>query len=219
MLVAVPEPDPPDPPDLQAVLAKLEKLGGKLAAAEAELARKDQLIEALQRRLFGRSSERLDPAQEQLDFEGGVLGKPAPPPGDGRSTQGGEGEKGAKRSRRRKAELFPENLRVVVGEVLVPDEVAADPGAFEEIGEEYHDELDITRSEVFWRRTVGKKFVAVADRSRPPLAAPAPEPGLPGTLCAPGLAAKIVADKYCDHRVPRARDGPARRSLAQLRGR
>ena len=149
-------------------------------------ARKDQIIEALQRRLFGRSSERLDPAQGQLGFDDATLGKPAPPPGDGRSTPEGEGEGTARRSRRKKAELFPENLRVVVDGVVVPDEVAADPGAFKEIGEDYHDELDITRARCSggapcsksscpkttgpgrrWPPGTGAEFTGDALRSRP----------------------------------------------------
>ena len=52
---------------------------------------------------------------------------------------------------------------------------------------------------MFWRRTVRKKFVSKQDRSQPPMVDPAPEPSLPGTLCAPGLAAQIVVDKFCDH--------------------
>ena len=56
----------PASPDLQAILARL-------AALEAELKRKDQIIEALQKRLFGASSERLDPAQLQLEFDDTLL--------------------------------------------------------------------------------------------------------------------------------------------------
>ncbi|MCP5555320.1 MAG: hypothetical protein H7A54_16895 [Akkermansiaceae bacterium] len=41
---------------------------------EAELARNDQIIAALQKRLFGSSSERIDPGQLQLDLDGVTLG-------------------------------------------------------------------------------------------------------------------------------------------------
>ena len=189
------------PPDLQSVLDRLEELEAKLEAAQAEIARKDAIIEALQKRLFGSSSERLDPAQLQLLFGEEVLGKPEPLPEHGGAApapEGGDEGKGGRR-RRRKADLFPENLKVVVEEVVVPAEVEASPEDWVEIGEEHHDELDITRASMFWRRKVRKKFVSRHDRSRPPVMAPAPEPSLPGTLCAPGLAAKVVVDKYCDH--------------------
>lgn len=195
-----------DPPALQALLERVEALEAevaatkaKLEATQAELARKNQIIEALQKRIFGSSSERLDPAQLQLMFDEVVLGKPAAPPEDGGPSAPEEQEPRSARSRRKKAELFPENLKVLIEEVIVPEEVAANPEEFIEIDEEYHDELDVTRAEMFWRRKVRKKFVRRGDRSAPPVIAPAPEASLPGSLCAPGLAAQIVVDKYCDH--------------------
>ena len=68
-----------DPTDLQSILAKLTKVEAELAAVKAELARKNEIIAALQHRLFGSSSERLDPLQLQLEFDAIVLGKPAVP--------------------------------------------------------------------------------------------------------------------------------------------
>ena len=192
--LGVADAEPPGTPDLQSILTRVAEL-------EAELKRKDQIIEALQKRLFGSSSERLDPAQLQLEFEDSVLGKPATPPETGDETSAPEeSERNAKRrSRRKKADLFPENLAVVIDEVIIPEEVANNPGKFKEIGEEHHDELDVVRASMFWRRTVRKKFVSKHGRSQPPIIARAPEPSLPGTLCAPGLAAQIVVDKFCDH--------------------
>jgi len=173
----------------------------KLAVAEAELARKDQIIEALQHRLFGSKSERLDPAQLQLLLDEAALGKPAAPPeaGDDGSAPEEREKRKATRTRRKKADLYPRNLRVVVEDVLVPKEVVCDPDDFVEIGEEHHDELEVVRAQLYWRRTVLKKFKSKTDRSRPPLMAPAPEPTLPGTLCGASLAAQVVVDKFCDH--------------------
>lgn len=194
-------------PDLQSVIARLGALEvelgetkARLAAAEAEIARKDQIIAGLQQRLFGKSSERLDPDQLDLGFDEATLGKPEPLPEIG-DTGGAPEEAGAKpkRNRRKKAELFPENLAIVIDEIIVPGEVESDPDAWREIGEEHHDELDVTRAAMFWRRKTCKKYVRRGDRGAPPLMAPMPEPGLPGTLCAPGLAAKIIVDKHCDH--------------------
>lgn len=61
--------DPSDP--LRDVLERRE---AELAAAKREIARKDQIIAALQQRLFGSKSERYHPDQEQLDFGEDVLG-------------------------------------------------------------------------------------------------------------------------------------------------
>ena len=177
--------------DLQVVLKRVEKFEAKLAATEAKLAtaqaelaaakveldRKDQSSTALHQRWFGASSERLDPAQLQLELDELILGKPEPPPEPGGGLESGseeaEGAK-AKRNRRRKADLFPRNLPVIISKVSVPDEVAADPDAYLEIGEEHHDELEAVSVALYWDRQVRKKFVSKTDRSRPPLMAPAP---------------------------------------------
>ena len=63
-----------EPTDLPSILAGLKSLEAELGATKAELARKNRIIEALQKRLFGSSSERLDPAQLQLAFDEIVLG-------------------------------------------------------------------------------------------------------------------------------------------------
>ena len=74
-------------PDLQNLLLRLDAMEKELAGLKAEntrlkaeLARKDKIIAGLQQRLFGSSSEKIDPAQLQLDMEELLLGKPAPPP-------------------------------------------------------------------------------------------------------------------------------------------
>ena len=74
-------------PDLTALLARVVKLEEELGRTKAELAlaiieikRKDRIIEGLRQRIFGSSSEKLDPAQLQLMFDELVLGKPAPSP-------------------------------------------------------------------------------------------------------------------------------------------
>ena len=69
--------------DLAKLLARLDALEKEVAripALEAELARKDKIIAGLQQRLFGSSSEKLDPAQLQFELDQLLLGKPAPPP-------------------------------------------------------------------------------------------------------------------------------------------
>lgn len=189
-----------DPSHIAALLGRVRRLEAELETAKAELARRGQIIEALQRRLFGSQSERLDPGQLELPIGEEALGKPEPPPeaGDGTCAPEEGGEK-RKRGRRTKAELFPRNLAVVIDKVLIPGEVEASPGDWVEIGEENHDELEVVRPQLYWRRVVRKKFKSKLDRRRPPVMAPAPEPSLPGTLCGPGLAAQILTEKYADH--------------------
>lgn len=186
---------------MQALLDRVESMERELDLLRAELARKDKIIEGLQQRLFGSSSEKLDPAQLQLLFDEMVLGKPAPPPesdGEDPAPEEDERPKG-KRSRRTKADRFPKNLKIVIDGVVDPEEVTKDPNSWEKIGEEHHDEFDVIKSEIFWRRIVRVKYRHKSDRSLPPLIAPAPAPSIPGTLIAPALAAQIIADKFEDH--------------------
>jgi transposase len=195
------------PTDLATLLLRFGEMEKKLARLEAEnahlkneLARKDKIIAGLQQRLFGSSSEKLDPAQLQLLFDEMVLGKPAPLPEESGETSAPEGEKpSAPKKRRTKAERFPKNLMILIEKEIIPEEVLADPDAWQQISEEHHDELDVTKSQMFWRRTVRKKFVHKTEKARPPIIAPAPLPSIPGTLIAPALAAQIIADKYQDH--------------------
>jgi transposase len=181
-----------DPNEFAALLERVKQL-------EAELARKDQIIAALQKRLFGSQSERLDPDQLELLMGEEVLGKPEELPETGDEACAPEEENAKRRSRRTKAELFPRNLMVVIDKVLVPEEVEASPEHWIEIGEEHHDELEVVRPQLYWRRVVRKKYKSKLDRYRAPVMAPAPEPSLPGTLCGPSLAAQILTEKYEDH--------------------
>ncbi len=195
------------PSDTRQLLNRLGELEKKVAqqAAEnthlkSELARKDKIIAGLQQRLFGSSSEKLDPNQLQFELDQLLLGKPAPPPdASGETSAPEEGKSNAAKTRRTKADRFPKNLKILVDRVTIPDEVLANPDDWKEIGEEHHDELDVIKAEIFWRRTIRKKFVHKADKARPPVIAPAPLSTIPGTLLAPALAAQIITDNYQDH--------------------
>ena len=174
------------PPDIQQLLNRLGALEKKAAqqAAEithlkSELARKDKIIAGLQQRLFGSSSEKLDPNQLQFQLDQLLLGKAAPPPDpSGETSAPEEGKSNAVKTRRTKADRFPKNLKILVDGVTIPDEVLANPDDWNEIGEEHHDELDVIKAEIFWRRTIRKKFVHKTDKARPPVIAPAPLPSI-----------------------------------------
>ena len=167
------------PPDTQQLLNRRDELEKKLTRLEAEnthlkseLARKDKIIAGLQQRLFGFSSEKLDPNQLQFELDQLLLGKPAPPPDTSCETSAPEeGKSNAAKTRRTKADRFPKNLKILVDGVTIPDEVLANPDDWKEIGEEHHDELDVIKAEIFWRRTIRKKFVHKTDKARfPPFA-------------------------------------------------
>ena len=144
------------PSDTQQLLNRLGELEKKLTRLEAEnthlkseLARKDKIIAGLQQRLFGSSSEKLDPAQLQLKLDELLLGKPAPPLEPSGDTSAPEEEKpNAAKTRRTKADRFPKNLKILVEQITIPDEVLANPDDWQEIGEENHDELDVIKAVV-----------------------------------------------------------------------
>lgn len=187
--------DPTDP-----LCDVLEKREAELAAAKREILRKDQIIAALQQRLFGSKSERYDPDQEQLDFGEDVLGKFEPSssiPENEEDAAGGA--RAASPERRSKRDLLPRCLRVEVVEEIIPEEVLADPESFVEIGELHHDELAVQKAELFWRRKIRKKFKVRDDRDQAPLVAPAPLPSVPGAMCDPSLLSMILADKDVYH--------------------
>ena len=212
------------PTDLPAALKRLDDFEAlfssykaEIGALKAELKCKDQIIEGLNKRLYGPRSERLDPAQIEFELGELVMGKPEPTVESEDRQQEQAPAKKTKRTRRKKADRFPRNLKIVIDRVIIPDEVDPDSDEWIEIGETHHDELDITPASLFYRRTVSKQFKLVADRSKPPVSAPAPEPSIPGTMCAPGLAAMIIIDKYCDH-LPHYRQSQrfARKFEAQI---
>lgn len=191
------------------ILQRIERLEGaesllreELCSARRELDRKDQIIAGLQKLIFGKKSERYDPNQYQLEFGDEVLGKLEPqlPGGQKGEDEALEPSKTKpKQTRRKKSDLFPENLSVKVVERIKPDEVKANPENYVKIGEKYHDELEAKPAELFYRRTVLEKYKIKGQRDQAPILAPAPHPSIPGTMCGVQLMAMILTDKYCDH--------------------
>jgi len=152
----------------------------------------------LTKQVFGSKSEKMDPNQGTLELEG-ELGKPEAP-SDVQEDVLEEPKSNVKRTRRTKAELynFDKLPKVVVGEVI-PEEVQANPEAYERISEDYHDELDAMPGRVRIARTVIPKFRKKEDKQKAPVQAPAPECAIPGTMITPALAVQLLLDKHCDH--------------------
>jgi len=182
------------------LLQRIERVKEELSCARRELDRKDQIIAGLQKLLFGKKSERYDPNQHQLEFGEDVLGKPEPEEsGEQKEDEAEPTIPRPKQTRRKKGDLFPKNIAVKVVARIKPDEVKADPENYTKIGEEYHDELEVKKSELHYRRTVLEKYKMKGQRDKAPIIPPAPQPSIPGTMCGPELIAMIIADKFCDH--------------------
>jgi transposase len=183
---------------LEAVLAENQRL-----RAENKLLR--QKVDTLVRRLFGKSSEKIDPAQLELLLqvagEEGAAGKSPASPCSGPGADTWEASPDAHRKPRpapeRKPRL-PEHLPVIE-QVIEPEEVQAEPKAWRRIGEEVSEQLDYEPARFLRRRTVRPKYVRRGDMEHPPVIAPLPPSLQDASLAAPGLIAAVIVSKYCDH--------------------
>lgn len=149
----------------------------------------------LKHRLFGPGrGERLDQAQLRLGIE--ELEKLVEGPVAPRLVRGYERAEGTVRPPAQ--ELFS-HLPVKETVEIVPEEVKRDPGLYEKIGEERTFEVDVTPPRLFKREIVRPKYRHCADRTRPPVLAPAPARPAPGGYASAGLIAWILLSKYVDH--------------------
>ena len=169
-------------------------LQAALDASQKENTLLRQKVDALVRRLFGASSERIDPAQLELLLQVPAV---AAAPAEEAPAQT-PSEFSSPRARREHAPRLPENLPVVE-EVLEPEPVKSQPEAWRCIGQEVSEQLDYEPARFLRRRIIRRKYVHRADPDRAPLIAALPERLQDRSLAAPGLLAHILVSKYCDH--------------------
>ncbi len=182
----MPDPTPSTAAELLARIADLEKENALLR----------QKIDVLARKIFGVSSEKLDPAQLQLLLAGmeqppGKAPEPVVAEAPRRSTV--PSPPSTKRTPR-----LPEHLPVIE-EIIVPAPVQAAPQDWQRIGEEVSERLDYEPARFLRRRTVRPKYVRRGLLDAAPVIAPLPPAILERSIVAPGLLAQIVVAKYCDH--------------------
>lgn len=158
----------------------------------------EQKIDLLVRRVFGSSSEKLDPGQLQWED---LLGK-TEPSGSSLKVKITEGEEKEERSRRKepreKRPRLPEHLPIEE-ERIEPLEVQADPGKWKQIGEEVTQQLDYRPAVYFRRRTVRPKYVSTTNREQAPVIAPLSPMLQERCLAAAGMMANVIVSKYADH--------------------
>jgi transposase len=154
-----------------------------------------QRVDWLLRKIFGRSSEQIDPRQLILDLEVNSES----PESTQISLEVDEVVPTRTRRKRGKRMELPENLPMVE-ERIIPEEVQAEPEAYKQISEEVFEQLDMTPAQCFRRRIIRPKFVRITDRSLPPVIAPAPKRIIENSIASAGLLAEIVRGKYIEHR-------------------
>ncbi|HWI56371.1 MAG TPA: IS66 family transposase, partial [Bacillota bacterium] len=175
--------------ELTQQLAQCQKA---LAAAQRENQLLRQKVDLLVRRVFGSSSEKLDPAQLELLQLPEAAATPAPAPAPPSQAPR------APRPRQPRAPRLPDNLPVVE-EVIDPEPVKAQPENWRQIGQEVTEQLDYEPGRFLKRRTVRRTYVHRTQPDRAPVTAPLPPCLQERGLAAPGLLAHVLVTKFGDH--------------------
>lgn len=153
-----------------------------------------QKIDALCRRVFGSSSEKIDAAQLELLLQlvnGGGAVEVQPAPAVEKTLE-------PARQRKERSPRVPENLPTVE-QIIEPQEVIEQPEQWRLIGQEVSEQLDYEPARFLRRRIIRKKYVHVTDPDRAPILAALPEKLQERGVAGPGLLAHILVSKYCDH--------------------
>ncbi len=178
---------------------QIDKIVAENRQLKQELAQVKAQVAYLLRKLFGKSSEKMNPDQLELLFkEFAVLAEEAAD--DSNDDAENEEKQRSKTRGKRKPfdEHIPENLPIERTE-LIPDEVLANPEDYEKIGEDVRQELVIVPNAFFVRETVRPKFKKKTDKNEPPIQEKAPETLIPTSYASPELLVDIIISKYCDH--------------------
>jgi len=157
-----------------------------------------QKVDLLIRKVFGASSEKLDPSQLDLFLSRECGTENAPGKSDASSVLE---EADPQRSRHRpsqKEKHLPENLPVIE-EVLDPEEVKEAPEQWRCIGSEVSEQLDYEPARFLRRRLVRRKYVSRQNPLDAPVIAQLPPMLQERCTVAPGLLAQVIVSKYVDH--------------------
>lgn len=172
-----------------------EELYAKVRSLQVENDDLRAQVAWFQRQMFGARSEKLlvdSPAQTKLGLPETAPVEPA------KETVTYERRKPAREKRPIPAEVFAK-LPVTETIAIVPDEVKAEPQAFEQISEERTFEVDLIGPKLVKREIVRPKFRRKADRTAAPVIAPALPRVVEGGYASAGLIAYIVISKYQHH--------------------
>jgi transposase len=175
----------------QELTGQLEQCQQALLESRRENALLRQKIDLLVRRVFGSSSEQLNPGQLELLMQlpaSSTVAVAVVTPEKERSQSSGK----------ERVARLPENLPVVE-EVIDPEPVKAQPEQWRCIGQEVSEQLDYEPGRFLRRRVVRRKYVHRTNPDCAPVIAALPERLLDRSLPAPGLLAHIMVGKYCDH--------------------
>lgn len=197
------------PPDReQTLLDQIASLHAKVAELSALNEQLQQAVDALSRRIYGKSSEKLDPAQ--LEFVLGQLGRPATPP-PAAAPEGLQPATRAARSKKQRRQRIPENLPVTI-ETIDPPAVIANPEAFRRTGEEVTERIAFTPGNFRVIRQVRGRYVAIDNPAAKPIIAPLPPCLLERGTADASFVAEVIYNRFGLH-LPYYRQGEMFASL------
>lgn len=170
-----------------------------IARQAAEILILRQTIDALVRRVFGKTSEKLDPARIQLMLG---LGETATTPDTGEAPgaapENKQPDHKPKGKRQPRAPRIPEHLPVV-RETLDPPEVLLNPEAWRRIGEEVREQLHFKPAEFIRLQLVRGKYVLKDNPVAKPVISPLPPSLQDRCVATPGLISEIVDNRFVCH--------------------
>lgn len=181
---------------MESTLSKLQKevahIAEALQVAEAENKVLRAKVQFLMQRLFGRSSEKIDPSQLMLDM---LNLTPEPPDDDPPPSPPPSSPRRAPREHKPR---IPDHLPTE-DVIIEPEEVKADPSAYQQIGEEVTQELDVVPARYFRRRIIRPKYKKKGVRSQAPIIAVLPPRLIEGGYASAGVLTEITINKYLYH--------------------
>ena len=190
-------------PDAQSLQKEVVALRLELTRKDQHIKLLEQKIDALARKLFGKSSEQLDENQLQL-----LLGELSAKKPEGGGHENPEGEppqkvKAKKKKRTSRQATLPDDLPTEEV-ILIPEEVQQEPDLYREIDEEVTEKLDYAPAQfkrlITRRKKFVKKLASLDDlEARQFWIAPLPPSLKERSLLTPRLAAQIATNRYCEH--------------------
>ena len=179
------------------LLDEIAKRDAIIERQAAEILVLRQTIDAISRRVFGVSSEKLDPKQLEFLFAGGTEKKPdAAVPED--PVPALEIKDHKKRRPKTRAPRIPDHLPVQREEVI-PAEVQLDPAAFRRIGEEVREQLGFKPAEFYRVQLVRAKYVRIDNPVAKPIIAPLPPSLQERCIATSGLIAEVIDNRFVCH--------------------
>lgn len=190
------------PDDVRLLKSLVVELAEIVRTRDQRIAQLERNMDLLARKVFGRTSEKLDPRQLALFEQPPAEPPPPEPPPSVESPlvkRRGRGRRPKPDTLRREEvihDLTPAEKQALAGDgLLVP------------IGEEVTEQYEWEPSSLYVLRHVQKKYArrparlesGVTPAEKNVITAPKPPQAIPGGVAGPGLLACLVTGRFCDH--------------------